>query len=328
MSIQSPDTPILGIHHVTAIASDPQRNFDFYAGVLGLRLVKKTVNFDDPSAYHFYFGDGEGRPGTLLTFFPWPDARRGVPGAGQTSATTFAVPEGALGDWAERLAAHGVDVDTSRRDGDDVLTFTDPDGLALELVERQDLGDWQPWDRGPVPAAQAIHGIDSVTLAEADPASTAAYLTSGLGFQAAGAAGDRSTFIAGSGGAGTRVDLVPSPAGWGRIAAGSVHHVAFRLADDDSQQNWQRYLSKSGVMVTPVKDRDYFHSIYFREPGGVLFELATDNPGFAIDEPVTELGTALQLPDFLKPRREEIERRLPPLVKPSSAPAVAAGATS
>ncbi len=328
MSTQSPDTPILGIHHVTAIASDPQRNFDFYSGVLGLRLVKKTVNFDDPGAYHFYFGDGEGRPGTLLTFFPWPDARPGKPGAGQTSATTFAVPTEALGYWAERLAARGVDVDHARRDGDDVLTFTDPDGLSLELVERGDLGDWRPWDRGDVPAARAIHGIDSVTLAEADPASTATFLTDGLGFRSAGVEGDRSTFAAGVGEVGTRVDLVPVGSGFGRIAAGSVHHVAFRLADDDSQQAWQRYLSKSGVMVTPVKDRDYFHSIYFREPGGVLFELATDNPGFAIDEPVAELGNSLQLPDFLKPRREEIERRLPPLVTPSSAPKVAAGATS
>ena len=307
------DPQILGIHHVTAIASDPQRNFDFYTRVLGLRLVKKTVNFDDPSAYHFYFGDGEGRPGTLLTFFPWPDARRGVQGAGQTSATTFAVPRGALGYWAERLAAHGVDVGHTRRDGGDVLAFADPDGLALELVERGDFGSWQPWEQGAVPAEHAIHGIDAVTLAEADPERTASFLTDNLGFRASGSDGDRASFQATAGGAGTRVDVVPSADARGRVAAGSVHHVAFRLADDDAQRDWRQLLASGGVMVTPVKDRDYFHSIYFREPGGVLFELATDTPGFAIDEPVDELGTALRLPVVLRSRREEIERRLPPL---------------
>ena len=315
--------PIPGIHHVTAIASDPQANFDFYARVLGLRLVKKTVNFDDPKTYHFYFGDARGRPGTLMTFFPWPGAHRGVAGAGQASATAFAVPRGALGYWAERLPRHGVDVDTAERADGEVLKLADPDGLRLELVERDDLGAWQSWTLGPVPGRQAIAGINGVTLAEADPEATAAFLTGQLGFRALDPAGSRLRFAAGDGGAGTRVDLVTAGASRGRIAAGSVHHVAFRLADDDAQSRWRDGLAAGGVAVTPVQDRCYFHSIYFREPGGVLFELATDPPGFGVDEAPEELGTGLRLPDFLEPSRPAIEGSLVPL--DTAVPAAVAG---
>lgn len=313
MSDPDAPMPIPGIHHVTAIASDPQANFDFYARVLGLRLVKKTVNFDDPKTYHLYFGDAAGRPGTLMTFFPWPGAHRGVPGAGQASAAAFAVPRGALAYWAERLARHGTDVDAAERPDGEVLKLSDPDGLRLELVERDDLDHWQAWGEGPVPVERAIAGIDGVTLAEADPEATASFLTRRLGFRAIGPAGGRLRFEAGDGGAGTRVDLVAAGASRGRIAAGSVHHVAFRLTDDDAQSRWRQDLAAGGVMVTPVKDRCYFHSIYFREPGGVLFELATDPPGFGVDEAPEELGTGLRLPDFLEPARGGIERGLPPL---------------
>ena len=325
------NSPILGIHHVTAIATDPQANFDFYAGALGLRLVKKTVNFDDPQTYHLYFGDSEGRPGTLLTFFPWPGVHRGVAGVGQASATTFAVPPGALGYWAERLGRRGVEIDAAERPDGEVLKLADPDGLRLELVERDDFGAWQPWPRGAVPAEYAVHGIDGVTLTEADREATAAFLTGRLGFRAADEAGGRYRFEAKSGGAGTRVDVVAAPGTpQGRIAAGSVHHVAFRLADDEAQSRWREGLAAAGVMVTPVKDRNYFHSIYFREPGGVLFELATDPPGFGIDEAPEELGSTLRLPPFLEGSRGRIERSLPPLdtTVRSAAPGSVAGFAS
>jgi glyoxalase family protein len=307
------DPPILGIHHVTAIASDPQRNLDFYTEVLGLRLVKRTVNFDDPGTYHFYFGDESGSPGTILTFFPWPMAPRGSPGVGQVTVTSFSVPEGSLDYWERRLISVGTPAERSgKRFDDDVLTFADPDGLKLELVAHSGVaaGD-RAWKGASVPAAHAIRGFYSVTLCEQGYESTVKVLET-MGFRKVAEQGNRFRFDVGEGGAGTRADvLCASEAPYGQIAVGSVHHVAWRVVDNDSQRSWRRRLSSEHLNVTPVLDRCYFRSVYFREPGGVLFELATDPPGFSIDEPVEKLGETLKLPPWLEPHRKEIERVLP-----------------
>jgi glyoxalase family protein len=315
------ERPILGIHHVTAIATDPQRNLDFYAGLLGLRLVKRTVNFDDPGTYHFYFGDERGTPGTLLTFFPWPLAARGSHGVGQATATSFSVPAASLAYWHDRLRQAGVVMkDPAERFGEELLTFLDPDGLELELVAEAAAEEVVPWESGPVPAEHSIRRIHSVTLSVGGYQATAELLTSAMGFELAGEAGNRFRFAAGSGGGGSTVDVLCVPgAPFGRVAAGSVHHVAWRVADDLAQRRWRERLVERGLDVTPILDRQYFHSIYFREPGGVLFEIATDPPGFAIDEPVAELGHHLRLPGWLEPRRERIEEVLPPIHLPDPA---------
>ncbi|HEV7516823.1 MAG TPA: ring-cleaving dioxygenase [Thermoanaerobaculia bacterium] len=322
---------IAGIHHVTAIARDPQTNADFYTGVLGLRLVKKTVNFDDPGTYHLYYGDEVGRPGTILTFFPWPLARLGSRGAGQATVTAFSVPEGSLGYWTERLLSLGVDFEAPRsRFDEEVLALRDPDGLLLELVARA--GDeCAPWTGGPVPEAAAVRGFYNVTLTEWNPAVTSELLTETLGFRLLGEEGDRLRFIAGgdgAGGAGSRLDILAAPgAARGVISAGTVHHVAFRAADDAEQLAWQETLAARGLHVTPVQERQYFRSIYFREPGGVLFEIATDAPGFAIDEPVASLGSDLKLPPWLEASRQRIAEALPPLtLRPAASVAVPVGA--
>ena len=305
---------IEGIHHVTALARDPQVNVDFYTGVLGLRLVKKTVNFDDPGTYHFYYGDEQGRPGTIMTFFPWPMAKRGTHGAGQATATAFSVPDGSLGWWAERLGKLGVAAEEPRpRQGfdEEVITLLDPDGLKLELVARTG-DDRAPWTGGPVPAEHAIRGFEGVTLTEWNPEVTAAVVRDVMGFQPAGEGKDRFRFEAGAGGPGTRVDILARPdAPRGHVSAGTVHHVAFRVADDPAQAAWHEELAEEGFHVSPILDRQYFHSIYFRERGGVLFELATDRPGFATDETVEALGSGLRLPPWLEPDRPRIEEILP-----------------
>lgn len=303
-----------GIHHVTAIARDPQANVDFYTQVLGLRLVKKTVNYDDPGTYHLYYGDGQGRPGTIITFFPWPMARRGSRGAGQATVTSFSVPDGSLGWWTERLSALQVPFEAPRsRFEEEVLTLLDPDGLQLELVARAD-DLREPWTGGPVPADKAVRGFDGVTLTEWNPEVTAGLLTGFLGFRAGGEAGDRLRFEVGAGGPGTRVDVLAQPdAPRGHVAAGTVHHIAFRTPDDEQQRAWHAALEELGAHVSPIMDRQYFHSIYFREPGGVLFEIATDPPGFTADETVAELGSGLRLPRWLEADRERIEEALPPV---------------
>ena len=279
---------VLGIHHVTAIAGDPQTNVDFYTGVLGLRLVKKTVNFDDPSTYHLYYGDGVGSPGTIMTFFPWPGVRSGALGSGQTRTTAFAGPDGSLDYWRRRLEESLVRTDDVEHVGVPGLAFTDPDGLPLELLAnaRSDDGR-EPWDGSTVPVDHAIRGFDGVTFLHADPAATERLLVEVMGFRKVMQDGSRARYESGDGGSGTFVDLLHDPSATrGRVAGGSVHHVAFRVADDDAQAEWMDRLFAAGHATTDVKDRQYFHSVYFREPGGVLFELATDNPGFAIDEPV------------------------------------------
>jgi glyoxalase family protein len=306
--------PILGIHHVTAIATDPQRNLDFYTEVLGLRLVKRTVNFDDPGTYHFYFGDETGSPGTILTFFPWPGAGRGKPGVGQTTVTSFSVPEGSLSFWAHRLQLAGVPAEASgKRFDEEVLTFADPDGLKLELVAHANARQVQIWAGTDIPFEYSIRGFHSVTLSERELAPTLNTLET-MGFRQTHEDGNRIRFEVGEGGDGAQIDVLFLSGGpHGLVAAGTVHHVAFRVADDESQLEWRKYLTQKGLGVTPVQDRNYFHSVYFHEPGGVLFELATDPPGFAIDEPVETLGEALKLPPSYAGFRDEIEKALPPI---------------
>lgn len=309
-----PRTPS-GIHHVTCIATDPQRNADFWTTVLGLRLVKTTVNFDARSVYHLYFGDVRGRPGTLITFFPWPDASPGVFGAGQATTTSFSVPAESLGWWTERLDGLGVATDRpSDRFSSAVLGFADPDGLRVELVAHS--GDTRSgWDGAEgVPAEHAIRGLAGVTLTESSEDPTIALLTGTLGFRWDAQDGARHRFVLGDGAPGATLDLLVDPtAPRNRVAAGTVHHVAWRTVDDADQEAWRETLVDEGLTVTPILDRQYFRSIYFREPGGVLFELATEAPGFDVDEPLLELGRALKLPPWLEPDRAQIEAALPAL---------------
>ncbi|WP_052809486.1 ring-cleaving dioxygenase [Streptomonospora alba] len=323
-----------GIHHVTAIASDPQANADFYLKALGMRLVKKTVNFDAPDTYHLYYGDRAGNPGTIMTFFPWPNAPKGRLGAGQATTTSFAVPEGSLGWWQEHLASLGLE--TSRpveRLGEDVLSLHDPDGLVIELVATADYHETEPWDGGGIPPQHAIRGIRGITLTEHELDSTASMLSGKLGFGLAAELGDRYRFHTDDAGAGvgTVVDVIADRrARTGLVAAGTVHHVAYRAPDQPTQVEWQQSLAGDGVGVTEIRDRSYFTSIYFREPGGVLLEIATDGPGFDYDEPLLQLGRKLRLPPWLEPQRAEIERHLPELVvdEHGTAPRSAATATT
>jgi glyoxalase family protein len=315
--MEHPNAPHLpGIHHVTAITGDPQANVDFYAGLLGLRLVKKTVNFDDPDSYHLYYGDRAGHPGTIMTFFAWPGAPRGRQGTGQVTATSFSVPEDSLDYWQRRLADRGIDAGAPEpRFDEPVLAFEDPDGIRLELVGADD--PRQPWREGPVPEEHAIRGFRGVTSSVAREEATARLLTETLGFQPVGRERGRSRFVASGAGPAAIVDLLEQPElAPGETAAGTVHHVAWRTPDEAQQLEWQRIVRSAGGHVTPVLDRTYFRSIYFREPGGVLLEIATDPPGFTVDEAEAELGSGLMLPSWHEPRRAEIERHLPPLVSP------------
>ena len=308
-----------GIHHISAITGDAQRNVDFYTTVLGLRMVKKTVNFDDPGTYHLYYGDETGTPGTLLTFFAWTGARRGRQGAGQTGAIAFAVPPGSLDYWAKRLDEHGVTVsERSARFGDEVLLFMDPDGQPLELIPQAGVETLPAWGDSPVPSEYAVRGFHSVTLLESDPTITDRLLTEVFGFEQVGQEGSRTRYLAADGGLATRVEIMRVPdSEWAVGGSGTVHHVAFRTPDDDQQLEWVASLRALGLNVTPVQPRFYFNSIYFREPGGVLFEIATDPPGMTIDEPLETLGQSLKLPPWYESQRDVIERQLPPLRVPS-----------
>lgn len=313
---------IRGIHHVTSIASGAQTNYNFYTDVLGLRLVKRTVNFDAPDTYHFYYGDSAGHPGTLITFFPFEYAAPGRIGTGMADTTTFAIPDGALEPWMLRFAELGYETTGPvRRFGEDTLGVLDPDGLRIELVA--DAGakpDFSGSEKpcSPVPAEIAIGSIHSVSLCVEAPERTARLLTETFDYKLIGEEQGRQRFHIGSGGPAGIVDIQCNPERMrGRMGAGTVHHVAFRARDDAEQLKWRESILALGYNVTPVLDRQYFRSIYFREPGGVLFEIATDPPGFAIDEQPEMLGTALKLPAWLEPRRTEIERQLPPVNIPS-----------
>lgn len=307
--------PIKGLHHVTAVARDPQRNVDFYRNVLGQRLVKRTVNFDSPDTYHFYFADETGSPGSVLTFFAWPNMRRGVRGNGEANAVAYNISVGSLAFWQERLKQNGIvpnSVET--RFEQKVLAFSDPDGMGVELVEVEALPAVQHWEAGPISQSHALRGFHSVTLWLDEVEPTSALLTQEMGYQAAGQEGNRFRFISDTGSLGHIVDLVHRPgkmqAGFG---AGSIHHIAFRVPGDEEQLQYQTALGAAGFRVSPVMDRSYFHSIYFREQGGVLFEIATDTPGFMIDESKDSLGESLKLPEWYEINRAEIEASLAPL---------------
>jgi catechol 2,3-dioxygenase-like lactoylglutathione lyase family enzyme len=306
-----------GLHHVTAITADAQKNIDFYCGILGLRLVKLTVNFDDPGSYHLYYGDELGRPGTILTFFAWAGAYRGKIGPPQVTATAFSVPSSALDFWSNRLKEKNIESQMSDRFGERVLTFADPDAMPLEIVASPD-PKGQPWSAGPIPADQAIRGFHGITISEEGYENTAKLLTDIMGFKPGGNEKNRYRYHADSAdGFASTVDLLCVPdARHGTMGAGAVHHVAFRTKDDAQQAAWHKTLAAQHLNVSPVMDRVYFHSIYYREPGGVLFEIATDNPGFTADQPAAEFGKKLMLPPWLEPHRAEIERIVPPVRLP------------
>jgi glyoxalase family protein len=310
-----PALDLPGLHHVTAIAGDPRRNLEFYTRVLGLRLVKRTVNFDDPTTYHFYYGDAHGTPGSILTFFPWSGVPRGRPGNGQVYATAFAVPAGSLRFWSARLLAHGVTPgEPVARFGADVLPFTDPDGLVLELVANGEPDARIAPAHPEISAAQGIRGFHGVTIAVIDAPRTQALLTGTLGWRVLGTEGTRTRLSPAHATPGAYVDLLTDRSlPRGRPGAGTVHHLAFRTPTDDTQAAARAALVAAGSHVSPVMDRNYFHSIYYREPEGVLFEIATDPPGFAVDEPPETLGSALKLPAQYESQRAAIEAALPKL---------------
>lgn len=301
---------IPGIHHVTAITADAQKNIDFYCGVLGFRLVKVTVNFDDPQSYHLYYGDQLGQPGTIMTFFVWPGAQRGRAGSGQVTATSFSVPRGSLDYWKAHLESAAM---AATRFSDQIVEFHDLDGIRLELVARTADDPREPWRAGPIPPEHAIRGFHGVTLSVEGYEHTANLLTGTLGFKSEGSDGNRFRFLGASPYAEV-VDVLCVPNGArGAAGAGIVHHVAFRADGEESQKRWRQTLVKVGQNVTPVIDRTYFHSIYFREPGGVLFEIATDRPGFTVDEAPDLLGSSLKLPPQYEWARAQIQSLLPPL---------------
>ena len=309
---------IPGVHHVTAIASDPGENLAFYTETLGLRLVKQSVNQDDTSVYHLFYGDYEGSPGPSMTFFPYVGASPGRVGTGQVSTTQFLVPASAVEYWVDRLTEAGVDVEEPfDRFSDTVIAFEDPDGLPLELVGVDAAPEGHP-PEGPVPAEHAIRGFYGVTLSLEDAGSTATLLET-MGFEETEAEGHRRRFEA-AGELGYVVDLVVDPAeGRGQPGAGTVHHVAFQVTSDD-QAEWRDRLIDLGLRPTEIIDRKWFHSVYVRTPGGVLFEFATESPGYTVDEPLEELGETLVLPEWLEADRDAIEASLPELrVRPESA---------
>lgn len=307
---------ILGIHHITAIAGDAKRNFDFYTKVLGLRFVKRTVNFDDPQTYHFYFGDEQGTPGTILTFFPWGSAvRQGSRGAGMATEIGYAVPEGSLDFWIKRFEEHNVIYNKpATKFGTRYLTFIDPDGLKLELVETTDADSRKPYETDDVKAAVATKGFYNTTLTLNNAGPTAAILTGVFDYKLIAQEGNRYRYATDAVATANIIDLVELPSERKGIGAnGTVHHIAFRVKDDATQMAFHDKIRKMGLNITPQIDRNYFHSLYFREPGGVLFEIATDNPGFTVDEPLEELGKNLKLPAQYEPQRKAIEAHLVPL---------------
>ncbi len=304
-----------GIHHVTAIAGRPNVNFDFYTRTLGLRFVKKTVNFDDPGTYHFYYGDEAGSPGTILTFFPWEHAAPGRGGVGLTQTTSFRVPTGSIGFWTHRLVEAGAKHEAPiKRFGECILEFTDPDGMSLALVGVPGAENEATWTTGDIPAEHAIRGFHGVTLMLDSAEPTGAILTDALGFTKVGQEGPYVRFKS-EDAIGGIVDIREAKGFLpGRMGLGSVHHVAFRAKDDAEQAEIAKKLREAhGLIATEQRDRNYFRSIYFREPGGILFEVATDVPGFTVDEPLATLGADLKLPRFLEPQRRQIEAVLPTL---------------
>ncbi|WP_289140336.1 ring-cleaving dioxygenase [uncultured Brevibacillus sp.] len=300
-----------GIHHITAFVKNAQDNVDFYAGLLGLRLVKKTINFDAPEVYHLYFGNEVGSPGTAITFFPWETSRSGRIGGGQVGYTTFLVPVGSLSFWEERLTKFAVAYKRVERFNETYLQFADKDGLQLEIVEREG-GPASKWSFGGVPADKAIKGFGGAILYSVAPTYTMAVLEKLMGLQKVGEENGLVRFKA-SGDLGNIIDINAEPMPRGAGGAGTVHHIAWRASDDQDHRMWQERVAQSGLHPTDIIDRQYFNAIYFREPGEILFEIATDPPGFTRDEPFESLGEKLMLPEWYEPRRTQIEQGLTPI---------------
>ncbi|MCA1055856.1 ring-cleaving dioxygenase [Rossellomorea aquimaris] len=305
------DKKTMGIHHITAIVGHPQENVDFYAGVLGLRLVKKTVNFDDPGTYHLYFGDDGGKPGTIITFFPWAGARQGVIGDGQVGVTSYVVPKGAAAFWEKRLKSFHIPFTKVERFGETYVEFDDPHGLHLEIVEREE-GELNGWSFAGVTPDVAIKGFGGATLLSSEPDKTAGLLEEVMGLEFVGREGDIARYRSSSD-IGNVIDLKMTPIGRGQMGAGTVHHIAWRAHDDSDQLEWRKVVADHGYGVTPVIDRNYFNAIYFREEGGILFEIATDPPGFAHDESQETMGEGLMLPEQYEKHRKELENALIPI---------------
>jgi glyoxalase family protein len=309
---------IAGVHHITAISGDLQPNIDFYSGILGMRFIKQTVNQDDPFTYHLYYGDSLGRPGSVMTFFPWPGARRGTKGVGQVTAIPFSIPENAIDYWMNRFAEHTVDFSgPTKRFNETVLSLRDPDGLELELVTNPNIKDFEVWNNSIIPREFAILGFYGATITLKKKAATENLIRDVFGFQFVGSEGSRHRYKADSDSSAGTVDLVELPeVSFGQVAVGSVHHIAWRVPDVEEQEKWRQKISDLGFQVTPIINRFYFQSVYFRERGGVLFEIATDGPGFAVDESEDQLGNKLVLPPWLEKNREVIEKNLPAIKVP------------
>lgn len=300
-----------GIHHISAIVGHPQENIDFYAGVLGLRLVKQTVNFDDPGTYHLYFGNEGGKPGTIITFFPWANAYKGQIGDGQVGVTTYVVPVGALDFWKNRLTKFDIEYTETTRFGENYVQFDDPHGLHLELVERED-GEENHWTFGQVTKEVAIKGFGGAILYSRRPEETTKTLVDVMGLEIVGQEGDYTRFKA-TADIGNIIDLKMTTGVRGRMGVGTVHHIAWRANDDEDHKEWQQYVQSKGQYVTDIKDRNYFNAIYFRESGEILFEIATDPPGFAHDESLETMGSELKLPTQYEHYRERLEQSLIPI---------------
>ena len=301
----------VGIHHITAFVNDAQRTIDFYAGVLGLRLVKKTINFDRPEVYHLYFGNESGEPGTVITFFPWDKQLKGRIGTGQVGVTSYIIPNGSIVFWENRLKTFGVEFTSSVRFGETYLKFQDPDGLEVELVQRS-VGPINHWNFGNIGSEVAIKGFSGATLISAKPHKTADVLENVLGLECVG---QEEGFLRFKSEAqlGNTIDIKLTPSVRGLMGAGTVHHIAWRARDEEDHRRWRALLQDKGYHPTEILDRNYFKAIYFHEEGGILFEIATDPPGFAVDEPMDELGQNLMLPSWFESKREELNETLPPV---------------
>src|SRR5690625_1520907 len=300
-----------GIHHITAIVGHPQENADFYAGILGLRLVKKTVNFDDPGTYHIYFGNDGGKPGTIITFFPWANAFQGKIGGGQVGVTTYIIPSGSMNFWENRLANFNIEFRKMERFGETYLEFADVHGLQLELVEREE-GELNNWTQGDITPEAAIKGFGGAVLLSTNPEKTQETLQKTMGLEKVGEEDDLIRFKA-YGDIGNIIDVKRTPIGHGQMGVGTVHHIAWRAKDDEDQLDWQNTVGEQGYKVTPVQDRNYFNAIYFREHGEILFEIATDPPGFSHDESLETMGQALKLPSQYEQHREQLNKSLIPI---------------
>lgn len=302
-----------GIHHITAVAGNPQLNYDFYSGLLGLRLVKKTVNFDDPSAYHLYYGNESGEPGTILTFFPYEHLQDGSPDRGQVVAVSFSIPTRSKVFWLDHLRENNIDIEEPfSRFGKEVIGLQDPDGLHLELVLDPKANQVSGWAGGSVSVPHAIRGIHGVTLAEKNYENTGRLLEEDLGFELTNRLENRYLYKTDAK-FGSVIEIIDQFELDGRSGKGTVHHIAFRARDEREQQSMRKQLLEKGYYLTEVKDRQYFKSVYFHEPGGILFEIATDSPGFTRDEELEKLGSSLKLPDWLEHNRQAVEEELPKL---------------